>query len=159
MISFLNIYTTQYDKRLEDLKKRVNVLNKPQSLTLVFDKDDLPLEGDEELKLEPEETIAERIKLNSQKRKVIKNLDSKQILTSNYKRLKQWRYLVSTKKLIDKTKNGENVPSQVDEVVLVQRNLLDNQYQQKSEVLYNFTPSTSYTYLLNVKPSNLEFLK
>ena len=89
MISFLNIYTTQYDKRLEDLKKRVNVLNKPQSLTLVFDKDDLPLEGDEELKLEPEETIAERIKLNSQKRKVIKNLDSKQILTSNYKRLKQ----------------------------------------------------------------------
>ena len=46
MISFLNIYTTQYDKRLEDLKKRVNVLNKPQSLTLVFDKDDLPLEGD-----------------------------------------------------------------------------------------------------------------
>ena len=89
MISFLNIYTTQYDKRLEDLKKRVNVLNKPQSLTLVFDKDDLPLEGDEELKLEPEETIAERIKLNSQKRKVIKNLDSKQILTSNYKRFKQ----------------------------------------------------------------------
>ena len=89
MISFLNIYTTQYDKRLEDLKKRVNVLNKPQSLTLVFDKDDLPLEGDEELKLEPEETIGERIKLNSQKRKVIKNLDSKQILTSNYKRLKQ----------------------------------------------------------------------
>ena len=159
MISFLNIYTTQYDKRLEDLKKRVNVLNKPQSLTLVFDKDDLPLEGDEELKLEPEETIAERIKLNSQKRKVIKNPDSKQILTSNYKRFKQWRYLVSTKKLIDKTKNGENVPSQVVEVVLVQRNLLDNQYQQKSEVLYNFTPSTSYTYLLNVKPSNLEFLK
>ena len=159
MISFLNIYTTQYDKRLEDLKKRVNVLNKPQSLTLVFDKDDLPLEGDEELKLEPEETIAERIKLNSQKRKVIKNLDSKQILTSNYKRFKQWRYLVSTKKLIDKTKNGENVPSQVVEVVLVQRNLLDNQYQQKSEVLYNFTPSASYTYLLNVKPSNLEFLK
>ena len=89
MISFLNIYTTQYDKRLEDLKKRVNFLNKPQSLTLVFDKDDLPLEGDEELKLEPEETIAERIKLNSQKRKVIKNLDSKQILTSNYKRFKQ----------------------------------------------------------------------
>ena len=37
----------------------------------------------------------------------------------------------STKKLIDKGKNGENVPSlEVDEVVLVQSNLVDNQYQQ-----------------------------
>ena len=42
----------------------------------------------------------------------------------------------STKKLIDKTKNGENVPSfEVIEVVLVQSNLVDNQYQQKSEIL------------------------
>ena len=41
----------------------------------------------------------------------------------------------STKKLMDKTKNGENVPSlEVFEVVLVQCNLVDNQYQQKSEV-------------------------
>ena len=40
----------------------------------------------------------------------------------------------STKKLIDKTKNGENVPSlEVAEVVLVQCNLVNNQYQQKSE--------------------------
>ena len=35
----------------------------------------------------------------------------------------------STKKLIDETKNGENVPSlQVIEVVLVQRNLLDRHF-------------------------------
>ena len=46
------------------------------------------------------------------------------------------------KKLIDKTKNGEKVPSlEVVEVVLVQCNLVDNQYQQKSEVLYTFTPN------------------
>ena len=46
----------------------------------------------------------------------------------------------STKKLIDKTKNGENVPSlEVVEVFLVQCNLVDDQYQQKSEVLYTFT--------------------
>ena len=39
-----------------------------------------------------------------------------------------------TKKLINKTENGENVPSlEVAEVVLVQYNLVDNQYQQKSE--------------------------
>ena len=41
----------------------------------------------------------------------------------------------STKKLMDKTKNGESVPNlEVVEVVLVQCNLVDNQYQQKSEV-------------------------
>ena len=54
-------------------------------------------------------------------------------------------------------KNGENVPSiEIVEVVLVQYNLVDNQYQQKSEV---FTPNKSYIYLLNFEPSNLAFLK
>ena len=45
------------------------------------------------------------------------------------------------------------------EVLLVPCNLVDNQYQQKSEVLYTFTPNKSYAYLLNVEPSNLVFLK
>ena len=36
-------------------------------------------------------------------------------------------------------------------------NLEDN--QQKSEVLYTFTPNKSYDYLLNVEQSNLAFLK
>ena len=44
-------------------------------------------------------------------------------------------------------------------VVLVQCNLLDNQYQRKSEVLYTFTPNESYDYLLNVEPNNLVFFK
>ena len=45
----------------------------------------------------------------------------------------------STKKLIDKIKNGEYVQSvAVVEVVLVQCNLADNQYQEKFEALYNF---------------------
>ena len=68
--------------------------------------------------------------------------------------------LGSTMKLIDKTKNREKVPSlEVVEVVLVQCNLVDNQYQQKFEVLYAFTPNKCYAYLLNVEPSNLVFLK
>ena len=47
----------------------------------------------------------------------------------------------STKKLINKTKNGEKVPSlEVVEIFLIQCNLVDDQYQQKSEVLYTFTP-------------------
>ena len=40
----------------------------------------------------------------------------------------------STKKIIDNTRNGENVPGlEVVEVVLVQCNLIDNQYQQISK--------------------------
>ena len=39
---------------------------------------------------------------------------------------------------------------EVVEVVLVQCNLVDNQYQQKSEVLYTFIPNISYAYLLKL---------
>ena len=64
----------------------------------------------------------------------------------------------STKTIIDKTKNGEKAPTlEVVELVLVQGNLLDN--QQKSEVLYTFTPNKSFAYLFYVEPSNLVFLK
>ena len=64
------------------------------------------------------------------------------------------------KKIVDKTKNGEKVPSLVVvEVVLVQCKLIDNQYKQKSEVLYTFMPNKSHAYLLSVEPSNLVFLK
>ena len=64
------------------------------------------------------------------------------------------------RKTNSKTKNGENVPShEVVEVVLVQCVLVDNQYQQKSEILCSFTPSKSYACLLNVEPSNLVFGK
>ena len=45
------------------------------------------------------------------------------------------------------------------EVVLVQCNLVDNKYQQKSEILHTFAPNKSCSYLLNFKPSNLVFLK
>ena len=48
--------------------------------------------------------------------------------------------MVAQHKLIDKTKTGEKLPSlEVVEVVLVQCNLVDNQYQQKSEVNLMFT--------------------
>ena len=42
---------------------------------------------------------------------------------------------------------------------LVQCNLVDDEYKQKSEVIYSFMSNKSYGYLLNVKPSNLAFLK
>ena len=64
----------------------------------------------------------------------------------------------STKKIIDKIKSGENVPiPEIVEVVLVQCNLVDDQYQHK--VSYTFTRKKSYAYLLNVEPRNLVVLK
>ena len=70
------------------------------------------------------------------------------------------KLLGSTEKTIDKRQNGENIPSlEVVEEVLAQCNLADNQYQQNYEELYTFTPNKSYTYLVNVEPSDLVFLK
>ena len=69
----------------------VNVLNRPEMLTLDSDKDELPpipaLKGDEEVKIEPEKAIAETTQLNPKSpekknnRNRIKNLDSKKYLT------------------------------------------------------------------------------
>ena len=50
------------------------------------------------------------------------------------------------------SKNGESL--EVVKVALVQCNLVDKQYQQKSEVLYFFTSNKFYVYFLNVKPNH-----
>ena len=53
-----------------------------------------------------------------------------------------------TKKLIDKKSNGENVRSlEAAKVVLLKCNLVNNQYQQKSEILFTFTSNKSHDYL------------
>ena len=58
----------------------------------------------------------------------------------------------STKKLIHNRKNRENMQGlEVVEVGFVQFNLVDNQYQQKSEVLYTITSNKCSSYLLSVK--------
>ena len=70
------------------------------------------------------------------------------------------KLFLNKKILLGKVKIGENISSlEVAEVVLVQRNLVDNQYQQNSKVLCTFTPNKFYTYLLNVEPSNIVCLK
>ena len=48
--------------------------------------------------------------------------------------------------------------NEVAGLALVQCNLADNQYQQKSEVLYTFTLNKSYAYWLNFKFSVFENL-
>ena len=47
----------------------------------------------------------------------------------------------STENKITKDKNGENVPHlEITEVVLVHCNIVNNDYQQDSRVLYMFVP-------------------
>ena len=52
------------------------------------------------------------------------------------------KLLGSTVSKINKDKNGENVPNlEVVEVVLVHCNLVNNDYQQESRILYTFVPN------------------
>ena len=88
---------------------------------------------------------------------MFKTKDGYKLESQTPKTMKQFDII---KELIDQTKNRKNVLSlEVVEVVLVQCNLVDNQYQQKSEVLYTFMPNKPYAYLVNLEPSNSVFLK
>ena len=56
--------------------------------------------------------------------------------------------------------NGENVAHlEITEVVLVHCNMLSNDYQHDSRVLYTFVPNKSFGSLLDISPSNHIFLK
>ena len=55
------------------------------------------------------------------------------------------KLLGSTKSKITKNKNGENAPNlEITEVILVHFNIVNNNYQQNSRVLYTFVPSKSF---------------
>ena len=70
------------------------------------------------------------------------------------------KLLGSSKNKITKDKNGENVPHlEIAEVVLVHCNMENNDYQQDSRVLYTFVPYKSFGSLLDISPSNHNFLK
>ena len=59
-----------------------------------------------------------------------------------------------------KNKNGENVPHlEITEVVLVHCNIVNNDYQQDSRVLYTFVPNKPFGTLLDISPTNHIFLK
>ena len=61
---------------------------------------------------------------------------------------------------ITKDKNGENVPRlEVVELVLVHCNLVNNDYQQDSKILYAFVPNKAFGSLLEISPTNHVFLK
>ena len=68
--------------------------------------------------------------------------------------------LGSSKKVIDKNKDGEIVPRlEAVEVVLVHCNLVNNNYQQASKVLFNFVPNKQLGQLITITPHSLTMLK
>ena len=63
------------------------------------------------------------------------------------------RLLGSTKKVVEKDKNGENIPKlQSVEVVLAHCSLVKNDYQHASKVLFTFVPNKKFGNLLNISP-------
>ena len=70
------------------------------------------------------------------------------------------KLLGSTESKITKDKIGENVPHfEIAEVVLVHCNIVNNDYQQDSRVLYTFVPNKPFGSLLEISPTNHIFLK
>ena len=70
------------------------------------------------------------------------------------------KLLGSAESKITKDKNGENVPRlEVVELVLVHCNLVNNDYQQDSGILYVFVPNKTCGSLLEISPTNHVFLK
>ena len=55
------------------------------------------------------------------------------------------KLLGSTKSKMTKNENGENILNlEITEVVLVHCNIVNNNYQQNSRVLYTFVPNKSF---------------
>ena len=70
------------------------------------------------------------------------------------------KLLGSSENKITKNKNGENFPHlEVVELVLVHCNLVNNDYQQDSRILFIFVPNKSSGSLLEISPTNHVFLK
>ena len=85
----------------------------------------------------------------------IKNGYSLELLTPETMKL-----LGSTENKILKDKNGENVPHlEITEVVLVHCNMVNNDYQHDSRVLYPFIPNKPFGSLLEISLANHIFLK
>ena len=69
------------------------------------------------------------------------------------------KLLGSTKSKISKDENGQNVPCvEITEVVLIHCNIVNNDYQQDSRVLYTSVPNKSFGQLLDISPKDFIFI-
>ena len=70
------------------------------------------------------------------------------------------KLLGSTKNKVTKDKKWRNIPHlEITEVILVHCNIVNNDYQQDSKVLYTFVPNKRFGSLLEISPTNHIFLK
>ena len=91
----------------------------------------------------------------------IENRITFKIKTGYYLELcKTMKLLGTTKIKITKDENVANVPHlEITEVVLIHRNIFNNDYQQDSRILYKFVPNKSFGQLLDISHKNFIFLK
>ena len=69
------------------------------------------------------------------------------------------RLLESTKKDVDSDKNSKNVPKlECVETVLVHCDLVKNDYQHTSKVLFSFAPNKQFGQLINILPHSLTMM-
>ena len=69
------------------------------------------------------------------------------------------RLLGSTNKNVNADKNSENVPKlESVEVVSVHCNLVQNDYQHTSKVLFSFVPNKQFGQLVNISPHSLTMM-
>ena len=66
----------------------------------------------------------------------------------------------STKSKITENENDENIPNlEITEIVLIHCNIIDNNYQRNSRVLYTFVPNKLFSQLLDISFEIFIFLK
>ena len=89
----------------------------------------------------------------------IKNRVAFKIKTGHELSPETMKLLGSIKKDVDQDKDGEDVPKlESVEVVLVHCNLVNNNYQQASKVLFTFVPNKQFGQLINIAPHSLTML-
>ena len=140
----------------------------------------------EEENLKFEKSIGETVKLKNQKDNLSETPDQKEFndflnqITEEQKNIdinlfknvfnyetpdKMLEYLHSSKKIdnynynVDSDKNSENVPKlESVEVVLVHCNLVKNDYQHTSKVLFSFVPNKQFGQIINISPHSLTMM-
>ena len=93
---------------------------------------------------------------------VLKTFKTTEFIIKKHETLKEnspietMKLLGSTKKDVDKDKNGEDVPKlESVEVVLIHCNLVNSNYQQTSKVLFTFVPNKQFGQLTNIASYSL----
>ena len=69
------------------------------------------------------------------------------------------KQLGSTQKQIEKNKNSEHVQNlEIVEVILIHCNVVNNNYQQTSKLLFTFVPDKMFGQLITISPHSLIML-